>query len=256
MNQPRLLLIQADPVDPPGPLGDWLRGAGASVDVVAPSEHELPENLTDNQGSGYQGVVCLGGVMGAHDDVEYPWLAKVRGLLARATSERVPTLAICLGAHLLAAATGGRVRRMPNGPEAGFRLVAKRDAAGNDPLFGELPVTPDVVQFHTDEVYTLPRNAQHLAASPHCTNQAFRVGACAYGLQFHIETTPELLVRWTNGAPEIAATMRADQLEPTWLVEAHQELAQTWQPFAERFVRMMAGELIADPNVSRSLPLA
>ncbi|MGH3625073.1 MAG: type 1 glutamine amidotransferase [Sciscionella sp.] len=251
MNHPRLLLIQLDPVDPPGPLADWLRGAGASVDVLVPPSDGLPDDL-----GGYQGLVCLGGAMGAYDDIQHPWLARVRALLAQATSNRVPTLAICLGAQLLAVATGGRVRQMPGGPEVGFRLVAKRDSAGNDPLFGELPATPDVVQFHTDEVHTLPPNAQHLAASPHCTNQAFRVGACGYGLQFHIETTPDVLTHWAKSAPETAATMRRGQLDPDRLAEAHEELAETWQPFAERFVRMAAGELVADPSGVRSLPLA
>jgi GMP synthase-like glutamine amidotransferase len=247
----RILILQPDAVDPPGPLEAWLTDAGASTDLVHPPTDEVPEDLT-----GYDGLVCLGGAMGALDDIEHPWLAKVRKLLAKAVTERVPTLAICLGAQLLAAATGGQVRPVPDGPEAGTLLVAKRDAAGNDLLFGELPFTPDVLQFHTDEVHVLPPRAEHLAASPRCTNQAFRVGGSAYGLQFHIESTPEVVTEWAQGAPDIAAKVRPGQLEQAHLIQAHEDIAATWQPFVARFVQLVRGDLEVEPSLARSLPLA
>lgn len=247
----RILIVQPDAVDPPGPLADWLTSAGATVDVVQPPQDDLPGKL-----DGYQGLVCLGGAMGALDDIEHPWLAGVRGLLAAAVRDRMPTLAICLGAQLLAAATGGRVRRIPDGPEAGTLLVAKRDAAGHDPLFAELPFTPDVMQFHTDEVHVLPPRAEHLAASTRCTNQAFRVGASAYGLQFHIESTPEVVTHWAQAAPDIAAAMRPGQLRPEHLIEAHQDIAETWQPFVTQFVQLVSGDLVVEPSLARGLPLA
>ncbi|NUT94271.1 MAG: type 1 glutamine amidotransferase, partial [Saccharothrix sp.] len=133
-------MLQPDDSDPIARLGDWLTGAGAVLDVLKPFERPVPETL-----DGYDGVVCLGGAMGALDDVEHPWLADVRRLLSHAVSKRVPTLALCLGAQLLAVATGGQVRRGPQGPEVGVLLVAKRDVAGADPLFADLPWTPDVL---------------------------------------------------------------------------------------------------------------
>ncbi|MBB5957365.1 GMP synthase-like glutamine amidotransferase [Saccharothrix tamanrassetensis] len=242
----RLLVLQPDDNDPVARLGDWLTGAGAVLDVVKPHEQPLPTTL-----DGYQGVVCLGGAMGALDDVDHPWLADVRKLLSHAVSKRVPTLAICLGAQLLAAATGGQVRRSPKGPEVGVLLVAKRDAAGNDPLFGELPWTPDVLQFHEDEIALLPPTAELLASSPKYPNQAFRVGDNAYGVQFHIETTPEIVLGWARGAPEAAACTRPGQLDPDNLARGHEDIREVWQPFAERFVRFAGGEL----SRQRNLPL-
>jgi GMP synthase-like glutamine amidotransferase len=35
-----------------------------------------------------------------------------------------------------------------------------------------------------------------LAGSPLCPNQAFRVGSSAYGVQFHLEVSPELAREW------------------------------------------------------------
>jgi GMP synthase-like glutamine amidotransferase len=233
---PRLLVIQPDEHDPIGPLGDWLTDAGAGLDLRTPGA--FPEN-TD----GYQGLVCLGGHMGAYDDLDFPWLADVRRLLAEATTKGLPTLAICLGAQLLAVATGGRVVVGPEGPEVGPLLVAKRDLGWNDPLFADLPFMPDVMQFHSDIVEQLPPKASLLAASTLYPNQAFRVGRAVYGLQFHIETTAELVESWAANSPDTAEFARPGELAHDRLVQAHADLAETWRPFAARFVKLVAGEL-------------
>ncbi|GAA2670449.1 MULTISPECIES: type 1 glutamine amidotransferase [Actinosynnema] len=233
----RILVIQPGADDPLGPLGDWMQAAGAELDLVKPYEQPVPAL------DGYRAVVCLGGAMGPLDDVDHPWLADVRKLLSGAVAKKVPVLALCLGAQLLAVATGGQVRRAPSGPEVGPQLVAKRDSAVRDPLFADLPFTPDVIQFHRDEVGLLPPSAELLASSPKCDNQAFRVGQSAYGLQFHIETTPEVVLSWAEGSPEVADSGRRGWQDPVRLAEAHADVAEVWQPFAERFVRLASGEL-------------
>ena len=249
MTLPRLLVIQPSDTDPVGRLEEWLTGAGAEIDLVMPSREALPAL------DGYQGLVCLGGEMGALDDREHPWLADVRLLLSKAVATKTPTLAVCLGAQLLAVATGGRVRRGAKGPEVGVLLVAKRDTAARDPLFAELPLTPDVLQFHHDEISLLPPGAELLVSSPRYANQAFRVGSVAYGVQFHIETTPEMVLKWAELTPDEAALARPGQLEPGALAEAHITLAEVWQPFAQRFVLLSAGEIEPAIGTTRSLPL-
>ena len=245
MTSPRLLVIQPDEQDPLGPLGDWLTGAGAELDLRTPAD--LPDDTT-----GYAGLVCLGGHMGAYDDLDHPWLADVRRLLAEAVTRQLPTLAICLGAQLLAVATGGRVTAGPDGPEVGPLLVAKRDAAWNDPLFAEMPFMPDVMQFHSDVITQLPPNAALLASATLYPHQAFRVGRCVYGLQFHIETTTELVERWAANSPDTAEFARPGDLDHGRLVEAHAELEETWRPFAGQFVKLAAGDLAP---ASAPLPL-
>ncbi|GAA2799064.1 type 1 glutamine amidotransferase [Saccharopolyspora taberi] len=245
----RILVVQPSEIDPVGTLGEWLSEAGAELDIVAPAVEPIPDDL-----GAYQAVVVLGGEMSAYDDAEHPWLAQVRSLLSKVVAERLPVLAICLGAQLLAAATGGQVRAARKGPEAGTLLVAKRDIAGEDPLLGGLPLTPDVLQFHGDEVTSLPPSARLLASSPKCENQTFRVGECAYGLQFHIETTPDRVLEWADLLPEIAEVVRPGQLEPEHLASFHDDLEETWRPVAERFVQL-AGMPPADRPTSRYLPL-
>lgn len=245
----RLLVIQPDDSDPAAKLGDWLSAAGAELDVVRPFAEPLPA-LAD-----YQGVVCLGGGMGAMDDIEFPWLRDVRQLLASAVGNRVPTLGVCLGGQLLAAATGGRVVVGDQGPEVGPALVAKRDVSWIDPLFGEVPMVLDVMHFHNDAIDRLPPGAELMVSSHRYPNQAFRLNGSAYGLQFHIETTTEMVLDWAKLAPEMAAQARPGDLEPERLDAVHADIAEAWQPFTERFVKLAAGDLPMADQARNTLPL-
>jgi GMP synthase-like glutamine amidotransferase len=230
----RLLVIEHGSSDPAGRLGEWLVAAGLELDVRdAGVGAELPADL-----SGHHGLVVMGGAMGALDDTSSPWLPAVRALLRAAVRDEVPTLGVCLGGQLLAAANGGLVGPNPDGPELGAQLVAKRGAAAADPLFGPLPITPDVIQWHWDAVLRLPAGAIQLASSPVCEQQAFRLGRLAWGLQFHIETTPELIREW---AAEDAALLADYDLERILAHSdiRHADVAETWQPFATAFAQIV-----------------
>ncbi|MBC7375270.1 MAG: type 1 glutamine amidotransferase [Frankiales bacterium] len=219
-------------------LGDWLTEAGLELDVVEPWDGaQLPTDL-----GAYDALVVMGGPQQAYDDDSAPWLPATKELLRLAVRTDVPTLAVCLGAQLLAEATGGRVRLGEDGIEAGARLVAKRDAAWDDPLLADVPFTPTVVQWHEDVVVDLPPGAVLLASSSKYDNQAFRVGARAWGLQFHIETPPEMLRHW--GREYGARVVEAGQ-DPVALaeraVEELEEVAAVWQPVAARFAEIVQG---------------
>jgi GMP synthase-like glutamine amidotransferase len=246
----RLLVLEPSEIDPAERLGEWLADAGADLAVCRPASDGVPESL-----NGVDGVVCLGGEMGAHDDADHPWLAALRWLLADAVGRRLPVLGVCLGGQLLAAATGGSVRRAIDGPQAGTLLIAKRDAAAHDPLFAPLPLTPDVIQFHYDEIYRLPPGATLLASSPRHANQAFRVGTAGYGLQCHIETSPATVLSWARRAA--TGVFPPGQLDPDHLEQVHADIAEVWQPFAARFVALAAGELVptVGPGDRWALPL-
>jgi GMP synthase (glutamine-hydrolysing) len=225
-----VLVVQNDASDPIGPLGEWLVHAGLVLDVrPAADEPSL---------DGHDGLIVLGGGQSADD----PGGAPVRALLAQALADEVPTLGICLGAQQLALALGGVVGPNPAGPEYGAQLVAKRANASGDPLFRELPITPDVIQWHRDAVLQLPPSAVLLASSPGCDVQAFRAGHLAWGIQFHIETTPDVVRAWAAADAEALGGYDVERiLERSDAV--HPELAEVWQPFAATF----AG-IVADPT--------
>lgn len=243
-----MLVIENDADAPIGQLGDWLSQAGAQLRVCrAELGDQVPTEL-----AGYSALIVLGGDMGVHDDERAPWLPAVRQLLAMAVQAELPTLGICLGAQLLAVAAGGQVG--PAGtPEYGAQLVAKRQAAAEDPLLRELPITPDVLQWHLDEISRLPGSAVLLASSPVCEVQAFRIGRLAWGTQFHIETTPAIVQRWA----ELDAERLADYDLAAIIaraISAHADFAEVWQPVADRFVEIARQPVAAAGP--RSLPMA
>lgn len=240
----RTLVVQLDDADPPGRLADWLIDAGALPHVVRFGRDPL--ELGD-----HTAVVCLGGSRSAND----PELADVRMFLSSCVTKGVPLLAVCLGAQLLAVAAGGRVEVGDKGPEAGSGLVAKRDLGWTDPLFADLPLMPDVVQFHSDAVTRLPDSAVLLAAAARYPNQAFRVGRAAYGLQFHIETTPETVLRWAAEHPDVAEAARPGDLAPGRLAELHDDIETCWRPFTERFVALARGDLAPAETARPTLPI-
>jgi GMP synthase-like glutamine amidotransferase len=239
-----VLVIENDPRDPPGRLGEWLAAAGLRLAVVRPHAGQpLPTGLT-----GYAALVVLGGGQHAYPDPDgspgAAWFPAIESLLREATQERIPALAICLGAQLLATAHQGRVALAAAGPEIGPALVARRDAAAADPLFAQVPFTPDVLQWHHDEVTELPAGAVLLAASPRCPHQAFRVGTAAWGLQFHIEVDLPMVAGWVAGNRRRLGRLGRSGPELLASTEAVlPDLAAVWQPFASRFAALVRGEL-------------
>lgn len=244
-----ILVVQNDPSDPVGVLGDWLTGAGATLDVRDLSAAATLPPALDRVG----GLLVLGGGMGAWEDTRAPWLPGVRALLRDALAQEVPTLGICLGGQLLALAAGGRVGPNPDGPEFGAQLVAKRAAAATDPLFGPLPITPDVIQWHQDAITALPAGAAVLATSPTCEVQALRIGRLAWGVQFHIETTPATVRAWADEDAGALAEYDYDLRRLLARTDAvHADVAETWRPFAAAFA-----QVVCDPASVRPLrPMA
>jgi hypothetical protein len=119
-------------------------------------------------------------------------------------------------------------------------LVARRDVAAQDELFGLVPFTPDVLQWHDDEISELPPGAVLLASSPMYANQAFRVGERAWGLQFHIETTPQQVAEWAEQTRDRLAGRGIDvDRVLAQAVAVHADLEEVWRPVAQRFAAMM-----------------
>ena len=261
----RVLVVQNTASDPVERLGDWLEAAGGRELVVAhPYAGEaLPSGLGEG---GFGALLVLGGEMGANDDHRAPWLPQVRRLLASAVADEIPTLGVCRGGQLLAAATGGRVALNPQGPEYGAQLIAKRASAATDPLFGPLPITPDVIQWHTDAVVDLPPGAVLLASSPGCDVQAFRIGRLAWGIQFHIETSPEIVRQWADEDADLLGEYDVERILAR-SDAAHADVAEVWAPFAAswaavvrepaavpagRALRVTTAEPITDPAAIRA----
>lgn len=158
-------------------------------------------------------LVMLGGPIGVHDDAAYPFVAGEIALLkARLAADR-PTLGICLGAQMMAAALGARVYPAA-AKEIGWSALALRDT-GADNLLAALEGVP-VLHWHGD-TFDLPAGATLLASTAPCPNQAFSRGPNLLGLQFHPEVIGARFEHWLVGhASELAtagvspAALRSD----------------------------------------------
>jgi hypothetical protein len=95
-----------------------------------------------------------------------------------------------------------------------------------------------VLQWHFDTITALPPGAVHLASSPVCENQAFRLGRLAWGLQFHIETTPEIVRAWAAADAPLLDGFDLD-LIVSRSTAAHVDIAEVWAPFAHAFAAVV-----------------
>jgi GMP synthase-like glutamine amidotransferase len=139
----------------------------------------------------YDGLIFMGGPMSVNDDL--PYLRQEMEFIGQAVERRQPTLGICLGSQLIARALGATVRRNAV-KEIGWYDLHFTPAAGRDRLFGGLSMET-VFHWH-GETFDLPPGAELLASSERCHHQAFRIGEHVYGLQFHLEVTPEMIADW------------------------------------------------------------
>ena len=254
------LVIENDPSDPLGRLADWFAEAELPLTVLRPhAGDDLPADLGD-----HLALVVLGGDQSAYPDAAgapgAPWFPALEGLLRKAVRHHVPTLGVCLGGQLLASAHGGLVERSTAGPEIGPALVGRRDAADNDPLFKYVPLIPDVIQWHSDEITELPIGAVLLAASSRFPHQAFRLGDRAWGLQFHIECDADMIADWTRTDVAALDDLGYDaEAVVAATAEILPDVEEVWQPFAARFAALALGTLpdadIPNPGTIRTLPL-
>ncbi len=187
----RILVLQHIACEPPGVYEEVLRERGAEIHRVELDEGEPLPGRRD-----FDAIVCMGGPMSAVDDAELPWLSAEKRLIAEAVHAGTPFWGVCLGVQLLAAGLGARVYPGP-APEVGLLPVELTEEALADPVFGGMPRELLTLQWHGD-TFDLPEGAVRLAGSPVYPNQAFRVADAAYGVQFHLEVSPDLAGEWAR----------------------------------------------------------
>ncbi|MFJ4439196.1 type 1 glutamine amidotransferase [Streptomyces sp. NPDC088923] len=224
---PRVLVVRNNDGDGAGNWEQWLAEGGVRLDAVRAWEGEpLPERVA------HDGLLVLGGAYLPDDDARAPWLAGTRELARQALDAGVPYFGICLGGQLLAHVAGGEVRGEHGTPEFGSVRLTLRPEAADDPLFHGLPPHPPAIENHVDAITALPPGARWLASSADCPYQGFRVGAAAWGVQFHPEARAARITRWNperlarHGAPDPAhlhahALREAPEAEAAWRTLAH-----------------------------------
>jgi GMP synthase-like glutamine amidotransferase len=135
-----------------------------------------------------------------------------------------PAARVCLGAQLLAAASGGSVARASE-PEIGWFGVELTPAGVDDPLLGPLAPGFEAFQWHSYECLPGP-DWTVLATSPVCV-QAFRVGERAWGIQFHAEVSATHLFQWADDYATDPDAVRIG-IDPARLRAESQPRVEAW----------------------------
>jgi GMP synthase (glutamine-hydrolysing) len=171
--------------------------------------HEYPYTFDCER---YTGVVVMGGPMNVDEVEKHPFLGDEIRWIRQTIEAEIPLLGICLGSQLLAKACGAKVYPGPV-KEIGWYPLELTIAAAADRLFAGCGPKMTVFQWHGD-TFDLPPGAVHLAQSPLCRNQAFRMGPSAYGLQFHIEMTSEMIEDWLTDSGNSGELASLDYIDP------------------------------------------
>jgi GMP synthase (glutamine-hydrolysing) len=241
-----VLVVEFEAACPAAHFGTWLTEAGVGLDTCRPWAGDEPPAVER-----YDGVLVLGGSMGAHDDDTVPWLSAVKDRIRDAVVGEVPTLGICLGHQLLAVALGGESRPNPAGQQVGLFDVGWTADAGGDPLLGSVPGRRRGVQWNSDVVTTLPEGAVPLAVTPAGGLQAARFAPAAWGVQLHPEVDRPVLESWAAGDRDDHLERGVDQEAVLAEIDAARaELDAAWRPLALRFAELATDR--ADQRSARS----
>jgi len=184
----RVLIIEHMRDDPMGYVGNLLEEHGIPYDCINVEKEPVPDPAD------YAAVVALGGSQHVYNEDKHPYFTQEKAMLRRMIEREIPFLGICLGSQLLADVLGGQVRQHTM-TEIGFFDVPLTEEGHKDPLYAGLPGYHKVFHWHED-TFDLPAGAVLLETNENTENQAFRYGRHAYGLQYHIEITPEILDTW------------------------------------------------------------
>lgn len=154
-------------------LADWAGTRGVRLEPVRLFEGDrLPDTMRLQNA---EGVIILGGPMGVDQVSRYPWLSAELNCIREILARDIPLLGICLGAQLIAAASGAKVGPMGR-KEIGWWPVDDLETGERFTAF----------HWHGDR-FELPSGATRIYSNTTCREQGFRIGRRVTALQFHVE---------------------------------------------------------------------
>lgn len=183
----RLHYLQHVPFENPGSILRWANLNSVEVTkTLMFQDEDLPEH------DDYDWLVVMGGPMNIYDHENYPWLVREKSFIKTAIDSGKLVIGLCLGGQLIADVIGGEVTKNSH-LEIGWFPLHFKAKAKSSPFFSFLPDQPTVFHWHGDTFSKLPENAELIAKSDACENQAFVYNDRVFGFQFHLETTEQII---------------------------------------------------------------
>ncbi|NOS80825.1 MAG: type 1 glutamine amidotransferase [Nitrospira sp.] len=172
----RAVCLKHVPFEGPGAFTTALTKRDVSLEPYLVPQDGLPKDAGDL-------LIVMGGPMSVNDSDR--WIAEETSFIRSALHAGTPVIGVCLGSQFMAKALGASIRSGRE-LEIGMTSVRLTTEAKQDPVFGTLPESFEVFEWH-GEVFDLPKDSVPLASSDIAPLQAFRYGSRAYGLLFHLE---------------------------------------------------------------------
>lgn len=175
--------------NPPGKFLQILQAQDVACRIIRTAS----ESIKDFDALAPDLVMIMGGSPGVYQAQDYPFLKEEIMILEKRLAADEPTLGICLGAQLMAAALGEKVFKGPQGPEVGWFDLTLTPSGLGSPV--RAYAGRKIMQWHGD-TFDLPGDAVLLASSAAYTNQIFSHGRHAIAFQGHVEVTDAILNDW------------------------------------------------------------
>lgn len=115
---------------------------------------------------------------------ESPWMIRLQALIKDIYAEKIPTVGICFGHQIVAAALGGKVGKHSGGWGVGLH---RYETITEDELFKELKGGFTLNAMHQDQILELPESAEVLARSDFCEYAALNYSNTIFTVQAHPE---------------------------------------------------------------------
>jgi GMP synthase-like glutamine amidotransferase len=176
--------LQHVPFEGLGNIAHWAEKAGVELERVALYAGDaLP--VVDS----VQALIVMGGPMGVHDEVEFPWMQAEKKFIEEILQKEIPVLGVCLGAQMIAEALGAEVFRGEDKELGWFPVEVKLQQI----LGVGMPEQMEVFHWHGEQ-FSLPERAQSLFSSLVTPQQGFLWEDRVLALQFHLEMLPASVV--------------------------------------------------------------
>lgn len=199
-----------------GCIAPWLAAQDAQVTCTRLYNNELLPRV-----SAFDWLIVMGGPMNVDEHDRYPWLPAEKALILDAVHAGKKILGICLGAQLIARALGAPVRHNAHS-EIGWFPVTMQKTAQHSKLFAGFPKSFVPFHWHGD-TFEIPPDAQPIATSEACENQAYERDGRIVAIQFHLEVTAADARSWFEHAQPV----------PSRYVQSSQEILSDVSRFAD-----------------------
>ncbi|MFO0795057.1 MAG: type 1 glutamine amidotransferase [Candidatus Brocadiaceae bacterium] len=224
-----VLFIKHIDIEGPGTIGDFLIDNKIQFEIIDLSYGDKVPKLKKE----FQAVICLGGPMNVYEEEKYPFLRDEDIFLRKVVDEEVPYLGICLGAQLIAKATGAKVTKNA-AKEIGWYKVVLNDDGLKDDLFKDFPEVFKVYQWHGD-TFSIPQGGKRLAFAELCQNQVLKYGRNIYGIQFHVEIKKDMIVQWADAYKTELESLKGIVSDKKKMLSDYDALSKEYMKQAEQF---------------------